>query len=74
LRQSVEEVKGAMEEGVTGHQVMNMLFMTQHYDTIARLGESGINTIFIPYSPDSVGDLQTQIQSSLIAAQGQKAL
>lgn len=73
LKQSVEEVKGAMEEGVTGHQVMNMLFMTQHYDTLARLGESGINTIFVPYSPDSVGDLQTQIQSSMIAAQNQKA-
>lgn len=71
LKQSVEEVKGAMEEGVTGRDVMNMLFMTQHYDTIARLGETGVNTIFVPYSPSSVGDLQTQIQSSLIAAEGQ---
>lgn len=68
LKHSVEEVKGAMEEGVTGQQVMNMLFMTQHYDTISRLADQGVNTIFIPYSPDSVGDLQTQIQSSLLAA------
>lgn len=68
LKQSVAEVRGAMEDGVTGHQVMNMLFMTQHYDTVARLGEKGINTIFMPYSPDSVGDLQTQIQSSMMAA------
>ena len=72
LKQSVEEVKGAMEEGVTGRDVMNMLFMTQHYDTIARLGDTGVNTIFVPYSPSSVGDLQTQIQSSLIAVEGQK--
>jgi len=71
LKQSVEEVKGAMEEGVTGRDVMNMLFMTQHYDTIAKLGDTGVNTIFVPYSPSSVGDLQTQIQSSLIAAEGQ---
>ena len=71
LKQSVEEVKGAMEEGVTGRDVMNMLFMTQHYDTIARLGDTGVNTIFVPYSPSSVGDLQTQIQSSLIAVEGQ---
>lgn len=68
LKQSVEEVKDAMEEGVTGQQVMNMLFMTQHYDTISRLAEQGVNTIFVPYSPNTVGDLQTQIQSSLIAA------
>ena len=72
LKQSVEEVRGAMEEGVTGRDVMNMLFMTQHYDTIARLGDTGVNTIFVPYSPSSVGDLQTQIQSSLLAAETQK--
>ena len=72
LKQSVEEVKGAMEEGVTGRDVMNMLFMTQHYDTIARLGDTGVNTIFVPYSPSSVGDLQTQIQSSLLAVDAQK--
>ena len=68
MKQSVEEVKGAMEDGVTGQQVMNMLFMTQHYDTISRLADQGVNTIFVPYSPGTVGDLQTQIQSSLIAA------
>jgi regulator of protease activity HflC (stomatin/prohibitin superfamily) len=68
LKFSVEEVKGAMEDGVTGREVMNMLFMTQHYDTISRLAEDGVNTIFMPYSPSSVGDLQTQIQSSLLSA------
>ena len=68
LKQSVEEVRGAMEEGVSGREVMNMLFMTQHYDTISRLAEDGVNTIFMPYSPSTVGDLQTQIQSSLLSA------
>ncbi len=68
IKQSVEQVKGAMEDGVTGQQVMNMLFMTQHYDTIGKLAEQGVNTIFMPYSPSTVGDLQTQIQSSLLAA------
>ena len=67
LKNSVEEVRGAMEDGVTGREVMNMLFMTQHYDTISRLAEDGVNTIFMPYSPSTVGDLQTQIQSSLLA-------
>ncbi|PCI97908.1 MAG: SPFH domain-containing protein [Flavobacteriales bacterium] len=67
LKHSVEEVRGAMEDGVTGREVMNMLFMTQHYDTISRLAEDGVNTIFMPYSPSTVGDLQTQIQSSLLA-------
>lgn len=68
IKQSVEQVKGAMEDGVTGQEVMNMLFMTQHYETIGKLAEQGVNTIFMPYSPSTVGDLQTQIQSSLLAA------
>ena len=68
MKQSVEQVKGAMESDVSGQQIMNMLFMTQHYDTISRLADQGVNTIFVPYSPGTVGDLQTQIQSSIIAA------
>lgn len=72
IKQSVEEVKEAMDEGVTGQSVMNMLFMTQHYDTIGKLGDAGVNTIFVPYTPGSVGDLQTQIQSSLLAVESQK--
>jgi hypothetical protein len=49
-----------------------MLFMTQHYETIAKLGENNTSTIFMPYSPDNVGDLQMQIQSSLLAVDGMK--
>lgn len=73
MKQSVEEVRNAMDEGVSSAEVMNMLFLTQHYDTISRLGETGVNTLFIPYSPDTVGDLQTQIQSSIIAAEKMKS-
>ncbi|MCP3658978.1 MAG: SPFH domain-containing protein [Bacteroidetes bacterium] len=67
MKQSVQKVKGAMEADVSGQQIMNMLFLTQHYDTISKLSENGVNTIFMPYSPGTVGDLQTQIQSSLLA-------
>ncbi|MBT7481908.1 MAG: SPFH domain-containing protein, partial [Flavobacteriales bacterium] len=71
LKESVEEVKLAMEDHVTSQDVMNMLFMTQHYETVSKLGEN-TSTIFMPYSPDNVGDLQMQIQSSLIAVDGMK--
>ena len=69
LKQSVEEVKLAMEDHVTSQDVMNMLFMTQHYETVSKLGDNNNSTIFMPYSPDNVGDLQMQIQSSLIAVE-----
>lgn len=69
LKHSVEEVKGAMDKGVTGQQVMNMLFMTQHYDTISRLSDGNVSTIFMPYSPSSVGSLQQEIQSGLLGVE-----
>jgi len=72
LKESVEEVKLAMEDHVTSQDVMNMLFMTQHYETVSKLSENNTSTIFMPYSPDNVGDLQMQIQSSLIAVDGLK--
>ena len=72
LKESVEEVKQAMEENVSSKDVMNMLFMTQHYETVSKLGENNTSTIFMPYSPDNVGDLQMQIQSSLLAIEEMK--
>ena len=56
-----------MEDHVTSQDVMNMLFMTQHYETVSKLGDN--NSTIMPYSPDNVGDLQMQIQSSLIAVE-----
>jgi regulator of protease activity HflC (stomatin/prohibitin superfamily) len=72
LKKSVAEVKLAMEDHVTSQDVMNMLFMTQHYETVAKLSENNTSTIFMPYSPDNVGDLQMQIQSSLLAVDAMK--
>ena len=72
LKESVAEVKLAMEDHVTSQDVMNMLFMTQHYETVAKLSENNTSTIFMPYSPDNVGDLQMQIQSSLLAVDSMK--
>ena len=72
LKEAVAEVKLAMEDHVTSQDVMNMLFMTQHYETVAKLSENNTSTIFMPYSPDNVGDLQMQIQSSLLAVDAMK--
>ena len=72
LKESVAEVKLAMEDHVTSQDVMNMLFMTQHYETVSKLSDNNTSTIFMPYSPDNVGDLQMQIQSSLLAVEKMK--
>ena len=72
LKELFAEVKLAMEDHVTSQDVMNMLFMTQHYETITKLSENNTSTIFMSYSPDNVGDLQMQIQSSLLTVDGMK--
>ena len=50
LKQSVEEVKLAMEDHVTSQDVMNMLFMTQHYETISKLGDNNNTLCFAIFS------------------------
>lgn len=68
IKDSIEEVKTALGDEVSGATVMSMLYMTQHYDTMAKLGEKGANTIFVNPNPSSVNDLQEQIMSGMIAA------
>lgn len=68
IKDSIEEVKTALGNEVSGATVMSMLYMTQHYDTMAKLGEKGANTIFVNPNPSSVSDLQEQIMSGMIAA------
>ena len=57
-----------MEEGTAGQHVMNMLFMTQHYVPLAA-SRTTRSTIFMPYSPGTVEDLQTEIQSGLLGVE-----
>lgn len=67
LRESVETVSAGV--GISEKAILDLLLLVQHYDTIATLADnSRTSTIFVPYSPGSVADLQQQITNGMIAA------
>jgi regulator of protease activity HflC (stomatin/prohibitin superfamily) len=68
LRESVESFSNSVE-GVKSQDVMNLVMMTQYFDTIKDLGQSGKNsTILIPHSPAGMGDLAEQMRNAMITA------
>lgn len=68
LRESVENFSSSIT-GVKSQDVMNLVMMTQYFDTLKDLGNSGkTNTILIPHSPSGMGDLSEQIRNAMITA------
>jgi regulator of protease activity HflC (stomatin/prohibitin superfamily) len=68
LKESVEDFQQAIR-GVDAKDVMSLVLLTQYYDMLTDVGRnSNNNTILIPHSPGAVGEFQTQILTSLLAA------
>lgn len=68
LKESVEDFKNGIPDA-TAKDVMNLVVVTQYFDTMKDIGSSDkSNTIFMPHSPSAVGDVQEQITTALFAA------
>ncbi len=68
LRESVENFSSNVE-GAGAQDVMNLVLMTQYFDTIKDIGLSGkSNTILIPHSPGGMGDIHDQLRNAVITA------
>ncbi len=68
LRESIDHFQKAVP-GASAHDVMNLVLMTQYFDTIKELGHaSHTNTILLPHSPGGLGDLISQIRQTLISS------
>ncbi len=68
LRESVTEFQEAIE-GASAQDVMNLILMTQYFDTLKEVGHaSKTNTILIPHSPGHLSDLSGQIRDAMITA------
>jgi regulator of protease activity HflC (stomatin/prohibitin superfamily) len=69
LRESVDTFQRSVP-GATPQDVMNLVLMTQYFDTLKEIGASSrSNTILIPHSPGSLTDLTEQIRTSMITAE-----
>jgi regulator of protease activity HflC (stomatin/prohibitin superfamily) len=69
LQASIEQFQKAVE-GATSREVMQLVLVTQYFDTLKAIGESDkTNTLFLPHSPAAVKDVSDQILQSMLVAQ-----
>ncbi|KAL3341954.1 hypothetical protein AABB24_026128 [Solanum stoloniferum] len=60
-------------EGTSAKEVMDLIMITQYFDTIKDLGNSSKNTtVFIPHGPGHVRDIGDQIRNGLMEAASAK--
>eukprot|EP00271_Cylindrocystis_brebissonii_P010748 TRINITY_DN2709_c0_g2_i1.p1 TRINITY_DN2709_c0_g2~~TRINITY_DN2709_c0_g2_i1.p1 ORF type:complete len:288 (+),score=69.12 TRINITY_DN2709_c0_g2_i1:304-1167(+) len=53
--------------GTSPKEVLDMVMMTQYFDTMKEIGSSSKNTtVFIPSGPGNVGDIATQIRNGML--------
>ena len=58
-----------MVGGVSAAETMQLVLITQYFDTLKSIGESNkTNTLFLSHSPNAVGDISQQIMQSMLGA------
>jgi regulator of protease activity HflC (stomatin/prohibitin superfamily) len=68
LRESVGQFAADIP-GTTPESIMQLVLMTQHYDTLKEVGASAhTNAVFIPYTPGGMSDLAAQMRDALLGA------
>lgn len=66
LKESVENFSSSVN-GTNAQDVMNLVLMTQYFDTLKEIGANGKgNTILIPHSPGGMGDISEQMRNAII--------
>lgn len=68
LKVSVESFSSSVD-GTKAQDVMNLVLMTQYFDTLKDIGLAGkSNTILIPHSPGGMNDISEQMRNAIITA------
>jgi len=68
LQSSIEQFQKVVE-GASAKEVMQLVMVTQYFDTLKSIGESDkTNTLFLSHSPGSVKEVGDQILESMVGA------
>jgi len=68
LRESVKDFSGSVE-GVSSGRVLELMLLTQYFDTIKEVGTQSKNsTLFLPSGPGGVTDATAQIRQAFLEA------
>jgi regulator of protease activity HflC (stomatin/prohibitin superfamily) len=69
LQVSIEQFQKVVD-GASSKDVMQLVMVTQYFDTLKSIGESDkTNTLFLSHSPGSVKEVSEQILESMVVAQ-----
>jgi regulator of protease activity HflC (stomatin/prohibitin superfamily) len=78
-RAIIEGLRGSIEQfqksigGASTSEVMQLVLITQYFDTIKSIGElDKTNTLFLSHSPGAVHDISDQIMQSMLGAEKAK--
>ncbi len=79
-RAIIEGLQGSIEQfqkvvsGASTSEVMQLVLITQYFDTIKTIGESDkTNTLFLSHAPGAVREISDQILQSMLVAERAKA-
>ena len=68
LQVSIEQFQKVVD-GASSRDVMQLVMVTQYFDTLKSIGESDkTNTLFLTHSPTAVKDVSDQIMESMLVA------
>jgi len=68
LQVSIEQFQRVVE-GASAREVMQLVMVTQYFDTLKSIGENDkTNTLFLPHSPAAVKDVSEEIMQSMLVA------
>lgn len=66
LRESITAFKAEVGS-VSEHEVLNLVLLTQYFDTMKDIGvSSGSKVILLPHSPEGMSDVSTQLRNAII--------
>lgn len=68
LRENILNISNSVS-GTSAKEVMELIMVTQYFDTIKDLGNSSkTNTVFLPHGPGHVKDISDQIRNGMMEA------
>jgi regulator of protease activity HflC (stomatin/prohibitin superfamily) len=68
LQSSIEQFRRSVE-GATTSDVMQLVMLTQYFDTLKTIGESDkTNTLFLSHAPGTVKEISDQILQAMLGA------
>lgn len=65
FKESIDEMKKI--QGIQSNEVLNLILITQYFDTLKDVAASESNTIMMPNSPSNFNDIGNQIREAIIS-------